>query len=413
MIWLVPLALAIPREAVLDSAAQYTTHVWTATSANTTSVSCSSDWESDYGPGTYTALPYDWGGYMTLAEFDEQIAAGYGAGSHSWHGSLWCTAGVDCSGFVSELWQSGHYATSTFYAVTSDIGWSDLKRGDAINDAGSHIVLYTHESEGGWPVFYESCGSYGVRLNSTGGWGYVSGYQPVRYDDIEDGPSTGTAGTPIEIAAFPYEDSRWTAGATSDTLDGYSCSPSSNEAGPEMLYHFYARTAGTLEAVVSDASGVDIDLHVLTAPSADACLVRDDTNVSIEVGPGDVWLSLDTWVSSSGTEYPGPYILTATFTGQVGEESGDSGAQGGDSGSDSGADSGVDGGDGEQPGDDGSRPDDQGVTAGAASVLPGEASLGPGAGCGCTTGAGSGTGAGFGLLVGVAALRRRRQVAGG
>lgn len=392
-------ATATDREAVLDLAAQYTVHSWTATRANTESCSCDSDWVSDYDPGTYTGLPYDWGGYVTLAEFDEQLAAGYGAGGHSDQGSLWCTTGVDCSGYVSELWRSGHYSTSTFYAVTSDIGWSSLTRGDAINDAGSHIVLYTHTSEGGWPVFYESCGSYGVRLNNTGGWGYVSDYQPVRYDDISDGHSTGTFDDPREITAFPFEDSRWTAGAASDVLDAYSCSPDSDEGGPEVIYHFRAATRGTLTARVSDDSGVDIDLHVLDAPDAQHCLTRDDTDVSVEVGPGDVWLALDSYVGSSGTEYPGPFVLTADFTGSVGDPPAEDTGTPADTAEDSGAPE-----DTSPAGDDTATLDTAPPPPGA-TVLPGTPVDGGGVG-GCATAPGPRGLAVFGLLA--LLLRRRR-----
>lgn len=328
-------ASATTREAALDAAAAYATHRWTATSANTTA-DCDADYESDYGAGTFQGLPYDWGGYVTLSEFDAQIADGYGAGGHSWDGVLWCTTGVDCSGYLSEVWGSGHYGTSTFSSVTHEIDWSDLAPADAINDAGSHIVLFTHLSEGGWPVFYEAAGGASkVRMNSSGGWTYVDGYQPIRFDDIEESTTTGTLADPIEITAFPYQDDRWTAGAASDLIDVYACKPTADESGPERLYRFTAATAGTLTAVVSDMDEVDIDVHVLSAPDGESCLGRDDTEVTVEVGPGEVWLSLDSYVGSR--EFPGPYTLTVSFTGTVGEPpegDGDTGSSGGDGGGD-------------------------------------------------------------------------------
>ncbi len=310
MITLIALAAATTREDALNNAAAYALHTWTATSANYTA-SCSSDYASNYAAGTYMGLPYDWGGYMTLVEFDAGIAAGDGAGSHSWHGILECTVGVDCSGFLSMVWEVGHYSTSTFYDTTTDIDWDDIERADAVNDSGSHVVMYTHLSEGGWPVFYEASGGADkVHLNSDGGWSYVDGYQPIREDHIQDGGSTGTADAPIQIGAFPYTDYRWTAGAASDDIDVYNCS-AADESGPEMLYRFHTDTGGQLTARVSDDSEVDIDIHVLTAPDGDSCLGRDDTEVSVYVPPGDVWLSLDSYVG--GQEYPGPYILTADF----------------------------------------------------------------------------------------------------
>lgn len=314
------LAFGITREEVLNNAALYASHVWTSSADNQSADACyDGDYESDWAPGEYAGLPYDWGGYVTLDEFDAQIADGYGAGSHSWHGILSCTTGVDCSGFVSQAWDTQHYTTSSFASgATHEISWSAIARGDAVNDAGSHVVLYTHETDAGWPVFYEAAGSASkVRLNATGGWSYVDGYQPIRFDEIEDGPSTGTRGTPIDIAAFPYSDFRWTAGAASDRIDHYSCAPDTDESGPEVLYRFEAETAGTLEVVVSDDVSVDVDVHVLSGPDGDACLGRDDTDVSVRVEPGTVWIAVDTWVGDQ--EYPGAYVLTATFDGQVGD----------------------------------------------------------------------------------------------
>ncbi len=393
-------ALAIDRAAALDNAAAYAIHSWSMGSVNMTA-SCSSDYESTYSPGTYIGLPYDWGGYMDIAEFDAQIADGYGAGSHSWHGSLSCTAGLDCSGFVSMVWETGHYSTSTFYGCTDEIGWNDLKRADAVNDAGSHMVLFAYENDAGDPVFYEAAGSAErTRINSGSGWSYFDGYVPIRFEDIDDGaPEPGQLNDPYEIPSFPFYDQRWTAGALSDEIDSYSCAPDTDESGPEVLYHFVAAEAGRLEVVVSDDTGVDIDIHVLTAPSGDACIARDDTEVSVDVGPGDVWISLDTWVS--GQEYPGPYLLVVDFNGGTGEPVEDSPPPEDDT----------------APDDDTLNEEEVGGTVGPegselgddAPGGPGELSERPG-GCGCDSG-GPPLGL-FGLLGALLGLRRRGANAG-
>jgi hypothetical protein len=310
-------AYAIEREDTLDQAAEFAFHEWTMTSVNETA-SCTTGYESDYTAGTHRGLPYDWGGYYTIEEYDAAIADGLGAGSHSWHGILSCTAGLDCSGFLSQVWDAPHNSTSTFHTVTSDIAVTDLLRADAVNDAGSHVVLYTYETDAGMPVFYEAAGSaQRTRLNSGSGWSYLDGYQPIRYDGIEDGGSTATVSEPIEIISFPFEDFRWTAGAASDVIDSYSCAPSTDESGPEVLYEFSVAQAGTLHAVVSDDEGVDVDLHVMTAANGAECVARHDSEVTVEVGPGRVWLSLDTYVGTR--EFPGPFLLTVTFDGVVGE----------------------------------------------------------------------------------------------
>jgi hypothetical protein len=320
MLLTITTAVAIPREDVLDNAAAFATHIWTMTAVNE-AASCSTDYTSDFTAGTWVGLPYDWGGWVTLDEFDGYIDDGYGAGSHSWHGTLWCTTGVDCSGFVSQTWETDQkYGTATFYQVTEEITTSALMRGDALNKPGSHIVLFTHETASGLPVHYESIGD-GVWLDSSDGWSTFSSYVPIRYEDIEDGPSTGTTAEPIEITSFPYTDHRWTAGAASDVIDAYDCAPEIDESGPEMLYRFSVSSEGVLHATVSDGSDIDIDLHVLTATDGTGCLARDDSEVELTLPPGVYWLSLDTYVGSR--EFPGPYLLSATFSGELGEVPGE------------------------------------------------------------------------------------------
>lgn len=377
---LVGVALAVPREQVIENATAFGTHTWTMTSANTRA-SCDSGYTSDYTAGTYVGLPYDWGGYMSAEEFDAEIAAGYGAGSHSSDGSLSCTAGLDCSGFVSMAWETGHYSTSTIPDVASPIEWDELQRGDVIDDPGSHVVLFTHVSEDGWPVFWEASGSASkVRLNSTGGYGAVGDYLPYRFDEIEDGSSTGTVSSPKAITSFPYTDYGWTAGAASDRFDVYSCSDA-DESGPEVIYEATLPGPGTLTAVVSDAEGVDIDVQVLSEPDADACLGRDDAEVSVHVDGATAWLVLDSYVGSY--EYSGPYLLTVDFTPDAVDD----------------------------PGEDTSPPSpDTGgdVGVGPSAPMPGQLTLVDGAGrCGCAVG--GGVGGGGAMLAGLALVAKRRR----
>lgn len=314
MIALVALADAVTREDALQHAAEYATHEWTMTAVNETA-SCSDDYESDFTAGTWVGVPYDWGGWYTLDEFDAALAEGLGAGSHSWHGSLWCTAGVDCSGFVSQVWETDQkYGTATFHEVTHDIGVDELLRADALNDAGSHVVLFAYETAAGIPVHYEAGGDP-VLVDNDQGWSAFASYTPIRYDAIEDGPSTGTTSEPIAITAFPFRELRWTAGAASDVYQGYSCSDA-DESGPEVVYRFETPTGGRLELVLSDDDDVDVDLHVLDAPSAAACVARADGELVLDLVPGAYWIVADTYVGSR--EFPGPYYLAATFDGEVG-----------------------------------------------------------------------------------------------
>ncbi len=312
-------ASAVPREEVLDNAMLYGIHTWTMSSSNETA-SCDSAYTSDYSPGTYTGLPYDWGGYMSTAEYDSEIASGYGAGSHSSDGILSCTAGVDCSGFISEVWETGHYTTSTIPDIATSEEWSVIERGDVVDNTGSHVVLFTHISQDGWPVFWEASGSADkVHLNSSSGWSYLNGYVPYRYNSIEDGTSTGTTTNPKPITSFPYTDYGWTAGAASDSFDVYNCS-SADESGPEVIYHATIPGPGTVDAVVSDGTDVDIDVYILTAADDNTCLARNDTEATAHVTGTDFWLVADTYVGSQ--EYSGPYVLTVDFTPDASTDTG-------------------------------------------------------------------------------------------
>ena len=314
LLWTALPAAAIDRDEVIDGSRDYCYHDWYCDTDNLT-VSCSGSWSSDYSVGWWTGLPYDWGGYKTLTEFDDDLANGYGAGSHSWHGVLSCTTGLDCSGFVSKVWDTGHYSTSTMSSVSYGIDQADLLRGDGCNEPGSHIVLFTHETDAGGPVFYEASGSgCKVRLNvPTSGWSYLSGYDPIRYDNITNGTARGTTSNPIQINSFPYETFDATAGSGSDVFDSYSCAASTDESGPERIYAFHLTESGTITATVSDDSDTDVDLHLLGSANSNDCYDRDDVTVSYTFSAGDWYLVADTWVSGSGTEYPGGYTLQVDF----------------------------------------------------------------------------------------------------
>jgi len=315
---------AVEREEALDVAAEFATHVWTMTEENETG-SCDSSYQSDWTAGTWVGIPYDWGGWVTTAEYDEDLEDGEGAGSHSWHGVLSCTTGVDCSGFVSQAWKTDQkYGTATFYQVTTEIDVDELQRSDALNKSGSHIVMFAYTTDAGLPVHYETSGTV-VFVDADQGWSAFSGYSAIRYEDIEEGSTSGTKDAPIEIDAFPFSHLHWTAGSASDLIDNYSCAPEIDESGPEALYHFETDTGGTIHITLSDDSNVDVDIHLLSAVDGDACLDRDDSEIEIEIDPGEYWIVADTYVS--GDEFPGPYLLSATFDGELGSAPEQNGSQ--------------------------------------------------------------------------------------
>jgi|GEM_PF-1257950 len=307
------IANSIDRNTVMQIAKSYAEHKWICTSANTRA-SCSSSYTSDYSPGTYTGVPYDWGGYKTISEFDSEIKQGYGAGSHSRHGVLWCTTGVDCSGYVSKCWQENRYTTSTISEISYVISKNSVKKGDIFNKAGSHVVLFSHFNSSGRPIFYEASGSASkVRLNTTGGWGFLNGYTARRYKGIEESSSQDLCSTPITINSFPYQDTKNTENSECKQYNYYSCASSTNEKGPEYIYKFEIKSRGEIQASVTSGTGVDIDIHLLSALDANKCIIRNDKSFKIKLETGIYYLVADTYVSSSGIIYDGTYTLNVDF----------------------------------------------------------------------------------------------------
>jgi MYXO-CTERM domain-containing protein len=305
-------AAAISRDEVMVRAKAYAFHPWTCTTANLTA-SCDGGYQSVHVPGDYMGLPYDWGGYMTLFQFDQQMDQGYGAGSYPSDGILTCTSGVDCSGFVSKCWDAGHNTTSSMDTISSQISQASLLPGDALNTPGYHVVLFSHLLGTGEPVYYEAMG-YNTIINVFGGWSSLSGFDPIRYDGITGTTVSNPVGTPenpIVIGSFPYSDSRDTSQAVSDVLDGCGLVPSTSEGGPEYIYAVTFTQPGQLTVAVSDDVNVDIDVHLYTSMNTSDCVARHDSSFTYAVDCGTYYVVADTYASAANA---GPYQLTVDFT---------------------------------------------------------------------------------------------------
>ncbi len=300
---------AITREEVLVRARSYAEHPWSAASANLTA-SCSATYKSVYIPGDFVGVAYNWGGYQTLMDFDSRIASGQAAGAQPDDGVLACTAGVDCSGFVSMMWKAAHHTTSNMADICTSIDKSAMLPGDVFNKAGYHVAMFYAMQSSGEPSFYEAYG-YNVNYDVYGGWSHVDGYAPLRYTSITDTPvdsPDGTASKPIVMSSFPYSDSRNTTNSPSSVFDGCSISASS-ESGPEYVYSATFSQPGTFTVGVSDDATTDIDVEVMTSLNTQECVARNDTSVSLTVGCGTYYVLADTFQSSAGA-----YTLTANFT---------------------------------------------------------------------------------------------------
>jgi hypothetical protein len=96
-------------------------------------------------------VPYDWGGRDSLERFDDKIKRGFIAGNIG--GTFWSadsrrvTAGVDCSGLVSNVWHLDHHAgTSELPDLTEPVARLDRMRvGDVLLLPDRHVALYREQ----------------------------------------------------------------------------------------------------------------------------------------------------------------------------------------------------------------------------------------------------------------------------
>lgn len=170
----VPYAISatISRDTILSNAKlYYTSFSWTCTADNLKSGN--SNWtKPSYitGAGTYTKMPYCWGGNDTPSRFKTNLTNGYWAGNVNCPstGYVSKTAGVDCSGYVGNCWgETTKYSTSTLSQISTEITYSSLQKGDAINKSGSHVVLYEKADGYGSYILWESTTDTGYVTNTT------------------------------------------------------------------------------------------------------------------------------------------------------------------------------------------------------------------------------------------------------
>ena len=178
---------SVARNAALETADEYVTHIWTATAANigVTDIVTTPEWIQI---GQNQKVPYKWGGWNSVAAFDVGIAAGKLAGDRNtsagvdWSGCV----GADCSGFVCICWETtSRYTTSSFHQVTTELSsFNDLLPADATNDAGSHIRLVVDWTNQGKLIQIEETGSGWAARYYTWNISDLSAYKPIRYNKI-------------------------------------------------------------------------------------------------------------------------------------------------------------------------------------------------------------------------------------
>ncbi len=213
-----PRSPGVTRSECLATAEQYRTHRWTPAAGN---VRHGADPDGvvvdtpDIGyqkpgavPGWWVpgivnqGIPYQWGGFATLEQFDRDVATGKAAGdvytqkkrqlldaAVSRHAT-----GIDCSGFVSRCWRLPRsFSTREFHSICDPVpSWDDLRPGDILNTFNNHVCLFA-----GWAdaartrlVAYETGIPphwFVVRHSLAVAELKAKGFTPLRYRRVRDG----------------------------------------------------------------------------------------------------------------------------------------------------------------------------------------------------------------------------------
>lgn len=157
-------------------------------SATNISGSCSGRTKPRYlgSAGAYLSVSYEWGGFDTVATFNSQMSPGTGrAGNINSSVILSCSYGVDCSGFVSRVWQTTRHTTTTLPNISYAVSLSAMKDYDIFNKSGSHTMLYRYKSGSGYYVSESTTASSYDRVIYR--WitsSYASGFTTRRYNNV-------------------------------------------------------------------------------------------------------------------------------------------------------------------------------------------------------------------------------------
>ncbi len=209
---------AITPDNILYRAQQYANLTFNVNSSNITplgGVSCGGKTvETNIRTsGTYTGVPYKWGGFSGIIgvtsytdcgyNFSQGLNAGLYAGDKNCDTSFGscCAVGVDCSGFVSQCWGlSTKYSTSTLPPVSYLLySYDFLEQGDALNNLSSHVMLFfRRETDGRFTVYESSALDWKVSLRSYYAY-QISGYSPYRYWQYS-ASNKFSVGTRVQVA---------------------------------------------------------------------------------------------------------------------------------------------------------------------------------------------------------------------
>jgi len=187
---------SVTRNEALAIGDTYVKHVWTAAANNLTNgrikdpAGVDIETPSWLVVGQNTKIPYKWGGFWTLAGFDQGLLDGKYAGDIATSAVSQYCVGVDCSGFVSRCWKlSSHYSTRMMddqITIAYD-SWDKIKPGDAVHKVG-HVRMFVQFNTDGSLLTVESAGrDWRVSYHSYT-LSQLTAYTPRYYINMEGSP---------------------------------------------------------------------------------------------------------------------------------------------------------------------------------------------------------------------------------
>ena len=188
---------AVNRDEALAIGDSYVQHQWTAEQKNLTPgrildpAGVEIQTPSWIKIGQNTKIPYKWGGFWTLAQFDQGMSDGKYAGDIATSGVSGYCSGVDCSGFLSRCWKlPTHYSTRMMddnITIAYD-SWAQLQQGDAIHIVG-HVRMFVGYNNDGSLLVVESSGrDWRVAYHSYT-YADLTNYTPRYYINMQGSPN--------------------------------------------------------------------------------------------------------------------------------------------------------------------------------------------------------------------------------
>ncbi|MBN1879009.1 C39 family peptidase [bacterium] len=201
---------------------------------------------------------------------------------------------------LSSITSSGHYKTVVGYVA----GYHTVYFNDPYGNKNQGYMNFN-----GAGVVYDWPGYNNGNANLNNVWCYI-------YADSTPPPDPpGVNDTPILIDSFPFVDVNSTRSSSGqDIFNFYNCAATVDESGREIVYLLPVNEPGTLNVSVTCDQDTDIDIHLLSSPSASSCLVRGHLSFSYHIATsGNYYITCDTFTDAGNVELMGDYTLSVTF----------------------------------------------------------------------------------------------------